>query len=182
LSRSTYNHIVILFITYSTPMTKNTKAFTLIELLIVIVIIGILAVALIPRLTGAQASARDTARRSSLQQASTIVSSALGQDSIGASALLATFLGTDTTPQPLNDADWAALVNALSGYGNIPTVDSQNKPFYIASGTNGAYIFSTTLEKGNGNVTGWALGATAANGISPSSVSSLTGYAIKISF
>lgn len=44
------------------------KWFTLIELLIVIVIVGVLAVALIPRLTGAQARARDTARIADLRQ------------------------------------------------------------------------------------------------------------------
>jgi general secretion pathway protein G len=38
------------------------KAFTLVEMLIVIVIIGILAAALIPRLTGIQSRARDTGR------------------------------------------------------------------------------------------------------------------------
>jgi type II secretory pathway pseudopilin PulG len=37
-------------------------------MLIVIVIIGILAAALIPRLTGAQAQARDTARLADLNQ------------------------------------------------------------------------------------------------------------------
>jgi len=53
-------------------MAKNlTKAFTLIELLIVIVIIGILAVALIPRLTGAQGMARDRARLADLRQMQT---------------------------------------------------------------------------------------------------------------
>lgn len=41
----------------------NKKGFTLIELLIVISIIGILAVALIPSLTGAPARARDLARK-----------------------------------------------------------------------------------------------------------------------
>lgn len=46
----------------------TSKAFTLIELLIVIVIIGILAVALIPRLTWAQARARNTARMADLRQ------------------------------------------------------------------------------------------------------------------
>lgn len=38
------------------------KSFTLIEMLIVVVIIGILAAALIPRLQSAQARARDTVR------------------------------------------------------------------------------------------------------------------------
>lgn len=47
------------------------KAFTLVEMLIVIVIIGILAAALIPRLTGTQARARDTARKADLQQLGT---------------------------------------------------------------------------------------------------------------
>ena len=43
-------------------MTSIKKWFTLIEMLIVIVIIGILSVSLIPRVMGIQARARDTAR------------------------------------------------------------------------------------------------------------------------
>lgn len=47
------------------------KAFTLVEMLIVIVIIGILAAALIPRLTGVQSRARDVARKADISQLST---------------------------------------------------------------------------------------------------------------
>lgn len=46
---------------------KETKSFTLIELLIVITIIGILAVALVPRITQGPARARDTQRKTDLQ-------------------------------------------------------------------------------------------------------------------
>ena len=53
-------------------MKKNTiKAFTLVEMLIVIVIIGILIASLMPRMSAAQWRARDVARKSSLNQIST---------------------------------------------------------------------------------------------------------------
>jgi len=52
------------------PLTHR-KAFTLIELLIVVAIIGILAVALVPRLFGQQGRARDAARQADLNQLQT---------------------------------------------------------------------------------------------------------------
>ncbi len=47
---------------------NNRKGFTLIELLIVIAIIGILAVALLPSILSAPASARDAAKQAALSQ------------------------------------------------------------------------------------------------------------------
>ena len=52
-------------------LLKGRQGFTLIELLIVITIIGVLAVALVPRIVGAPAKARDAARQADLQQIAT---------------------------------------------------------------------------------------------------------------
>lgn len=52
-------------------LKKANQWFTLIEILIVITIIGILTVALLPRIQGAQASARNTARKADLNQIAT---------------------------------------------------------------------------------------------------------------
>lgn len=52
---------------------RSSRAFTLIELLIVITIIGILAVALLPRITSGPAKARDAQRKADLQQIATVL-------------------------------------------------------------------------------------------------------------
>lgn len=57
------SYVILLLIT---PMVRNVKGFTMVELMIVIAIIGVLATALIPSLLGSQAKARDTARQNNL--------------------------------------------------------------------------------------------------------------------
>ena len=53
---------------------REKNGFTLIELLIVITIIGVLAVALVPRVIGGPAKARDAQRKADLQQIGTALS------------------------------------------------------------------------------------------------------------
>ncbi|MCB9805448.1 prepilin-type N-terminal cleavage/methylation domain-containing protein [Candidatus Peribacteria bacterium] len=48
-------------------MIRNMKGFTMVELMIVVAIIGVLAVALIPSLLGSQSKARDSARFNNLK-------------------------------------------------------------------------------------------------------------------
>jgi prepilin-type N-terminal cleavage/methylation domain-containing protein len=57
----------------STPKGGKKKGFTLIEMLIVMIIIGILAAALIPKLTSARGKAEDTRRKADVQQISTAI-------------------------------------------------------------------------------------------------------------
>jgi prepilin-type N-terminal cleavage/methylation domain-containing protein len=54
-------------------MNKKLKGFTLVEVLIVIIIVGILIAALLPRLVGSQARARDISRQAGVNQISNAV-------------------------------------------------------------------------------------------------------------
>lgn len=92
--------IIFFILSFSYHMKMTKRAFTLVEMLIVIVIIGILAAALIPRLTGIQGRARDTSRQGHLNQ----INSALqlyavdhnGWYPVGTGQVNTIFTGSDT--------------------------------------------------------------------------------------
>lgn len=107
----------------------NKKAFTLIELLIVVTIIGILAVALIPRIIGGSAETRDTRRKADMQTIATGLAYYLSEnghfEDIGGGGnaagdgYCATELSADLTPYigaiPTDPDDENVSTNAFGG-------------------------------------------------------------------
>ena len=121
-------------------MKKNIKkAFTLIEMLIVIIIIGILMAALYPKIMWAQAGARDTARKAWIKQLST--------------ALMQYY--NDNSEYPVSSTHCVlALSWVLSTYiQKIPTDPQKNRITYgIKGNANGCkWEFAYTVLKKNGS-------------------------------
>ncbi len=110
------------------------KAFTLIELLIVITIIGILAVALVPRITGGPAKARDAARKADLQQISTVLEFYADDNggaypgTIGCVSDISTELSSYLTTSISDPKDGNEWNSCTGGYGYIALTSSGSTP------------------------------------------------------
>ena len=121
-------------------MIGKKKAFTLVEMLIVVVIIGILAAALVPRLTWAQAAARDSARKSDLNQIST--------------ALIMYSDQRGEFPFSWNDANCAVDIwpNLQANLPEVPVdPQAQSVAYWTQSGwcTGWSYAYAPILNRGS---------------------------------
>ena len=104
-------------------MQKNQKGFTIIELLVVIVIIGILVALALPNLFSAQARGRDTDRKNELKN-------------------LQTKLETHFN-------DNGAYPAGLANLNPVPSTEETQDPRNVNYGytlTGGSYTLTTTLE------------------------------------
>lgn len=135
-------------------MKKNTiKAFTLVEMLIVIVIIGILIASLMPRMQSAQWRARDVARKNDLAQIQTAIITSQ-QDkwkwpgmsgNLAKSGMAISGISTD-------------LINAwMSSVPTDPNGDNLNYGLWSrnseTNGVNGEYLYMVAARNGVPN--GW---------------------------
>lgn len=113
-------------------LNQIKKWFTLIEMLIVIVIIGILAAVLIPRMVWAQAKARNTSRMVAVQQISNALIRYQG-DNGTYPVKLKDLVDSKYLKSLPSDPQWTAL----NDFSNI----------YVPDSTNAHYVICVKLEK-----------------------------------
>ena len=147
-------------------MRTTKKAFTLIEMLIVIVIIGILAAALVPRLVSIQWRARDTKRKADLQQVS---------------SSLAIYKSDNSTFAAMTSGNVSTLSRLVTG-GYITSLPTESLATSNAitelRGTAGNYAFMTMTRNSVANNAMVLGAATESLGGSNTMMSGAAAYAI----
>ena len=130
-------------------MKKTTiKAFTLVEMLIVIVIIGILIAALLPRMNAAQGRARDVARKTALSQIqSAIVTYQWDKGNWPQLASAKDWMGI--SPDTASEGIWKDLINWwMSGIPTDPLATSSFEWLWNTKVTSGYYGYIVTKRNG----------------------------------
>ena len=132
-------------------MKKNTiKAFTLVEMLIVIVIIGILIASLMPRMQSAQGRARDVARKNDLSQIQTAIITSQ-QDKRN-------WPGMDKTTKPTEGYEIATIETELqdAGMTQVPKDPNKSNTFkWLAAKTVASWNYWYMVTKRNAVANGW---------------------------
>ena len=134
-----------------TNIIKKEGGFTLLELLIVIVIIGILALLIIPNITSAPKKARDTQRKTDLRA----VQKALEEYFVSNNVYPATTSCTMTACLDLT----GGTPPVLKALPTDPKNSAQFVYAYTPANTNTTYALTGCLENGGDNGTGTSAAA-----------------------
>ncbi|HEX9679565.1 MAG TPA: type II secretion system protein [Candidatus Saccharimonadales bacterium] len=140
--------------------SKKQAGFTIVELLIVIVVIGILAALVLNTFQGVQARARDTERRTDLNSIATQLEAYYADFGHYPDNSTATTCGDGTgscdisVVMPTRGLDADALVDPNQGQTNVNTsADAGDGEYYYdltgatcSGGQCGSFVLSTTLE------------------------------------
>lgn len=164
---------------YHRHRAQRLSGFTLVEMLIVIVIIGILASALIPRLTSVQWKARDTSRKTALSQIGAALS--IYQTDYGSfpsswgnvNTLYGTVLNNYMQAIPKDPGNKAfsgvsissdsALSSCVAGiageyqYAPLRRAWSNNQAFALVAATEDWWWSNRLAISGSGNNAGWCI-------------------------
>lgn len=127
---------------------NNQKGFTIIELLVVIVIIGILVALALPNLFAAQARGRDTERKNELSNAQKALETYFGDNGSYPATLDLVVTNATDREGPRQDA-YTYTVRAVNGVDNQAytlTATLENKADPKADHTTGAYTINSVNQ------------------------------------
>ena len=119
-------------------LTKRNKGFTIVELLIVIVVIGILALLVITTYSGIQAKARNAKRQSDIASLQTQLEAFFSQN------------GYYPSRTDMNTAAWlSANMKSLDQEALIDPSNSSQSKTLVATPTAKSYAYAVTDSSGN---------------------------------